>query len=87
MSSTNGQVVVTKTMQKIMDLLSDGMPHGYPELFACFEDTEVTKKNVYDQMYFIRKVLRPKGHDIITEFYRRRIYYRHVRLLKNPNKE
>ena len=85
MSERNGY---TKTQQRILEMLSDGMPHTYLELFSCLPDPEgammdygAGRATLAVKISDIRKHLRPKGQDIICEFNDRRRMYRHVRLL------
>ncbi len=73
----------TPTQQKMLDLLSDGMPHSREEMFACLWDEESRYVAIHPHISLIRKLL-PPGEAIICEYRKRSIYYRHVRLL-TPN--
>lgn len=75
----------TPTQQRMVDLLSDGLPHSRHELHACLNDELQPLIHITPHLTLIRKVLRPKGQDIICEIYNRTVHYRHVRLLHNPN--
>lgn len=68
---------------KILQLLSDGRRHLRQEILdKCFDDELASPANLNCHLSNIRKhVLRPLGEDIICELNRRRICYRHVRLL------
>ena len=71
----------TLTQQAMLDVLADGLPHTREELHACLPDELGPLGNIRRHLVAIRKVLRPKGHDIVCERVRRRSHYRHVRLL------
>ena len=70
--------------QRILLVLSDGLPHKIEELHACLHDTDAPFTNVHQHISNLRKTMRPKGEDIIcrTSGYDRR--YQHVRLIGNP---
>ena len=70
----------TPTQQKIVDLLSDGLPHTRKEVHACLWDELSPLSNIKAHITAIRKKIRPLGQDIICE-YNGKIHYRHVRLL------
>lgn len=78
------RVGFTPTQSAILDILSDGLRHGKDELCACLSDELSAKDNLKFHISNIRKVIRPRGEDILCEFYRRARHYRHVRLLSNP---
>lgn len=71
----------TATEQRIIDLLSDGMPHTKEEIHGRLWDEMAEVRAITFHISNIRAKLRPRGQDIICEFNRRRIYYRHIRLL------
>lgn len=75
----------TQTEMKILNLLSDGMKHLKKDLSeAMYQDREgVNTLSVH--VTRINKILRPIGQEIITQLIGRDSYYRHVRLLVNPN--
>ena len=75
----------TPTEQRLLTILSDGMPHKRSELLAVLPDELGGFGNVRKHLTQIRKRLRPRGEDVICEFYQRSYYYRHVRLLKSSN--
>jgi DNA-binding CsgD family transcriptional regulator len=74
----------TPTEQRIVDLLSDGMPHKREELHACLSDDLASRTAVQMHVSNIRKRIRVRGEEIICEYYHRNLYYRHVRLLNSP---
>lgn len=55
----------TPTQQRIMDLLSDGQPHGRTELHGCLRDSLSEVQTIENHISHLRKVLRPRGEDII----------------------
>ena len=76
--SNNG---FTPTQQRMLAVLSDGLPHTVEELLSCIDDTLASKQNVQHHVSDARKVLRPRGQDVICEWVRRRRLYRWVRLI------
>lgn len=75
----------TPTQRRILDVLADGLPHTREELHGCLNDDLGTLSNLWAHVSNIRKVLRPRGEDIVCVYHLRRLCYRHVRLLANPN--
>ena len=72
----------TPIQQRIIDLLSDGMPHSREAILECLQDELVNNQQAHKMhIMAIRYKLRPRGQDIICEYVRRRPFYRHVRLL------
>ena len=76
MSSDDGW---TPTQRRMLEVLSDGLPHTKEELHACCGPSCV--KNVRMHLSILRKKLRHKGQDIVCRFDKRVIKYQHVRLL------
>jgi hypothetical protein len=72
---------------KMLDVLSDGLPHSRKELHACLSDPMVDMAAIRVHICHIRKVLRPRGQDIVCELKHRKIHYRHVRLLLDPGED
>lgn len=66
---------------KILSVLTDGKPHRRQELLESFGDEFTSRNNLNVHLTGIRKVLRPKGQDIICELRMKAINYRWVRLL------
>ena len=77
----NGRTGFTPTEQKMLAILADGLPHTQEELHACLYDDLGRLGNIHMHISNIRKILRPCGESIICEFFRRKRWYRHVRLL------
>jgi hypothetical protein len=68
---------------KIMQALSDGLPHKSEDLVRdCLWDGD--KAALQTHVCNIRKVLRPRGEDIVCERVNGTTYYRHIRLLASP---
>lgn len=65
-------------------MLSDGMPHYREQLRECVPDELASLYALKMHISRIRKVLRPRGQDIVCEIVRRQIHYRHVQLLTPP---
>ena len=73
----------TETQRKMLAVLSDGMPHRPRELHACLWDEMGHTNNIQNHLSNIRKILRPKGQDIVCEIGRGVTWYRLVRLIGN----
>jgi hypothetical protein len=80
----------TATEKRILDILADGQPHFRAVLGECLPDDlgrdgTPGKRylNLNMHLYNIRKKL-PHGEAIICELRERRICYRRVRLIANP---
>ena len=85
MAGNNGKF--TPTHQAMLDVLADGRPHLRKELHACLPDELGPPTNIHAHLTAIRKMLRPKGQDIICTLVNGRICYRHVRLLASQYDE
>lgn len=70
---------LTRVQRAILDVLSDGMRHHVSELLSV--SPSGSKSLVQKQVCLLRPIMRRHGHDIVCEYYHRRWYYRHVRLL------
>ena len=75
--------------QRILQLLSDGLPHRIEELHACLHEQDAPFSNVSPHLHALRKMLRARGEDIVCRTlgsgYDRR--YQHVRLLHDPSRD
>lgn len=71
----------TPTQQRMLKLLSDGMPHSKEAMLECLQDELCGPTDHARHIAGIRMKIRLKGEDIICEYVKRRPYYRHVRLL------
>ena len=70
--------------QKILQVLSDGLPHSKKELIPCLSDELSIKPNAAVRQHIsnLRKILKLRGETIVCELgYHGQIFYRHVRLL------
>ncbi len=85
MASSNGRF--TKVETRILNVLSDGLAHHKTELHGCLNDELGPVSNIQMHISNMRKKLLPKGENIICELSNRRIFYRHVRLLRSPATE
>lgn len=76
-----GEKKLPPVQQRILNLLSDGKRHSRVEIHGCLHD-ELSKLNaIWGPISDLRKILRPKGEDILCEIQGRGIFYRHIRLL------
>jgi hypothetical protein len=77
--------LLTKVQNRMMQVLSDGLPHTREELHACLADELGPTDNIRSHISGIRKFLNPKGYDIL--FVRKQIGFRYIliRLLHSPN--
>ena len=71
----------TPIESRIVEVLSDGLPHKKEELHAKLSDELGQLKNVRSHICNIRKKLRIAGQDIVCEFRKDGFFYRQVRLL------
>lgn len=78
-------VEFTPTQAKMLKVLSDGLPHPVSELQECLYDDRGIAHNVNAHLTAIRKLLRPRGEDIICQHINHSHRYRHVRLLHSPS--
>ena len=69
-----------KVGERILQILSDGLPHDREELRRCVDEMS-SFHNLQNHLVALRKTLRPNGEDIVCELANRRIHYRHIRLL------
>jgi hypothetical protein len=73
----------TATQRKMLEVLSDGLPHSREELHACLPDELGPLSNIRAHLVVIRKVLLRRGEHVAAEMgWKGKISYRHVRLLK-----
>lgn len=75
----------TPTQQRILELLSDGLRHKRDEVLACLGDDMASLDTMQIHIVYLRKKLNPKGTDIVCQVYNGGYYYRHIRMLVNPN--
>lgn len=83
-ASSNGR---TPTQIRILEMLADGLPHTFEELHTCLDDELASRPAVSMHISNLRKVLRPKGEDIVCVIRYHRSYYQHVRLLRSSHQE
>lgn len=75
---------LTPTQQRIIKLLSDGLPHTREEIHSLLDDALTELSAVRKHVCLVRAKLAGRGETILCELVNRRICYRHVRLL-SPN--
>lgn len=80
---------LTPTQLRILELLSDGRPHTRREMHACLDDDLAQPTAFERHLTGMRKILRPKGEDILCQRCRngQDSYYVLVRLLASPYRE
>lgn len=71
----------TTTQLKLLEALEDGLPHHRDELQGKLPDELAGRNALANMLCEMRKLMRPQGHDVICEWYRKNFHYRHVRLL------
>ena len=71
----------TPTQRAMLEVLKDGRPHTKAELHACLPDELGRLNSIAPHLSAIRKVLRPRGQDVLCEYRDRARFYRWVRLL------
>jgi len=76
----------TPVQRRMLAVLSDGMPHRKHELYPCLNDDLADMKAITVHISAMRKILRPKGEDIVCEYNRYIYWYRHIRLLQSAYK-
>jgi hypothetical protein len=80
----NGEAKST-IRSRLLEVLGDGQPHTYEELFTCFDDEMTEKRNLSLHISAMREQLRDLGQDIVCVVFNRRYYYQRVRfLLEGP---
>lgn len=75
----------TPIEQRIIDLLSDGLPHDRDEVIQCIDpnvkDLVRMRNSLSVHIAHIRSKVRLLGQDVVTELRRGGIHYRHMILL------
>lgn len=85
--TTQGSTLVmslTPTHAKMLEVLSDGLPHHRDELHKCCGPSSVGVVKFH--LAQIRKHLRPLGEDVVCVQNGVGFFYQHVRLLASPYK-
>lgn len=73
----------TPMMDAVAAVLADGQRHLRDELLEVMKPSGIHAVRM--MVGKIRKVLRPKGQDIVCEYNNGRFYYRHVRLMPSSD--
>jgi LmbE family N-acetylglucosaminyl deacetylase len=74
-------VKLTPTQRKMLDLLSDGMPHTRESLHACLWDECGPLSNIQMHISALRKIVRQDGEDIVCVIFDQEPHYRHMRMI------
>lgn len=70
--------------QKLIDILSDGLPHSVEQLKLCLTDGEYSSiDSLYVQIVNLRKVLKSRGRDVRPQRIDGVSHYRMVRFLND----
>jgi len=72
----------TPAGQRMLRVLADGEAHDRTELHACLRDDLQPVSNIQMHVKDVRKVLRPRGEDVVCEL---RGYQRLYRWIKHLN--
>jgi hypothetical protein len=83
MAENNG--IEGTVRKKMLDILSDGMPHTAEELHACLWDELSPVGNIRKHLSLLNQYLKPKAMIILHQSLNKRWHYRLTRLLVNPN--
>lgn len=67
----------TPTQMKLLAVLADGEPHSRDELIRCLDET-ADARNLKTHICNLRGKLRRVGHDVVCQYVRRGLHYRHV---------
>lgn len=76
-----GSITYTPIQQRILALLSDGMPHDRWDVLKCIGDSLATLPTLHQHLYLLRLRLRMINQEILCERRQGRYMYRHVKLL------
>jgi hypothetical protein len=81
----NVSIQYTPIQQRIIDLLSDGLPHERRDMLKCINPNSKNLNGLAVHIAFLRSKVRELRQDIVTELRRGGIYYRMVILLPTCN--
>lgn len=81
--------LVTPTGRRLLDVLSDGRPHGYKELFAALDfpsgwaeaEYQAAKSSLQNHISDLRGAVAPKGLDIVCQLLHKTKKYRLMRIV------
>jgi DNA-binding response OmpR family regulator len=74
-------IYYTPTEERILRVLSDGLPHSHDDLRELLCDDMAVKRTINTHVSNIRRKLKPLGQTIVCEYIRKRQHYRHIVLL------
>ena len=72
---SDGPVMLSPTEQRLMDLLSDGLPHTKKEMVPCLADPLGGETNVKTHLHNLRKKLLPRNEAVLCVIVGGRIKY------------
>lgn len=76
---------LTPTEQKIIDLLSDGLPHQRADVLKCVNDRLADLHTLAVHMFNIRRKVRPFGKDVLLVTRKGGYHYQYVILLSGKD--
>lgn len=92
-NGTNGRPrrPVTPAGRRLLDVLEDGRPHSYEELFAVLDfppgwveaERNAAKQTLQNHISDLRKAVSHKGLDVVCQFMHRTKRYRLMRTVSN----
>ena len=75
---------LTPTQRRMLTVLADGLSHSAQELHACLADDQQPVCHIHVHITGMRKLLRPRGEELICQRLSGGTYYRWVRLGDAP---
>ena len=75
----------TPTEQRIIDLLSDGLPHTRADVIKCLKDHLADFNTLAVHMFNLRRKVRPCGQDILLVYRKGGYHYQYVILLSGKD--
>lgn len=79
--------VFTPTQKRFLKLLRDGKPHTSEEFCELLGDEQSGKHQVHVQFSVMRRILRPRGEDIICQMVGKKAYFRLIRFESSLEEE
>jgi hypothetical protein len=75
---------LTPTQRRMLAVLADGLSHSSQELHGCLSDDRQPVSHIHVHITGIRKLLRPRGEEVICQRLDGGTFYRWVRLSAPP---
>jgi hypothetical protein len=77
----------TATERRMLEVMSDGLPHSRDELWKCLADQLSKRQAIRPALSRLRIKLREIGEEVVCELHKQTIYYRHIRLITSRGDE